>query len=512
MAAIAADAGMRAVSVHSQGDEQNGFYYADWILVTANQTLLSQPEIVNNGLPDPAASECETVDRQLQQRISAAQVARQIVSRQVQSLAYSPKLIRKPNRATRGEARVSKGVLPASIDAIKQIISSRKGYQMVPEVMGSVGTEAEVAMQQILVGIIVKLPSADPSLQAEQTPPPAGQIAAGWSPCCAPPGESNYPPGSAPRRCWSRLHPRIDSRPRYPPNSPAGTAKSSDTPRLSIWPRFSRLSSSLVGSRTQCQSSDRPIDLRPEVADPDGRPDLRQIRMNSCLPPGCPLRTQIGIGQRGLRAHLPGAVKLILRGRAVGAKCRRIQSQHVVRRRVMPIRGSNTVSFNCGNWTGAVAVLYWLASKLEKWSTRAERADGPGRRGEQDFAIHAALTLPGGGVEVTLRCGKIGFVIGRTHIMDIGAGQQQEDACPPADANVRRPPTHPPGLFRCGSKSPHAREAAMRRKGLRIVFIVAKEAHHQIAPIRAPGIPPEAGAVDLDRGAVMAIFIQYAAA
>jgi hypothetical protein len=49
--AIAEDAGMKAVSVHSRGDEQNGFYYADWILVTANQTLLSQPEIVNNGFP-----------------------------------------------------------------------------------------------------------------------------------------------------------------------------------------------------------------------------------------------------------------------------------------------------------------------------------------------------------------------------------------------------------------------------------------------------------------------------
>jgi SAM-dependent methyltransferase len=51
VAAIAGDAGMKAVSVHSRGDEQNGFYYADWILVTANQTLLSQPEIVNNGFP-----------------------------------------------------------------------------------------------------------------------------------------------------------------------------------------------------------------------------------------------------------------------------------------------------------------------------------------------------------------------------------------------------------------------------------------------------------------------------
>jgi SAM-dependent methyltransferase len=53
VAAIAEDAGMKAESVHSRGDEQNGYYYADWILVTANETLLSQPEIVNNGFPTP---------------------------------------------------------------------------------------------------------------------------------------------------------------------------------------------------------------------------------------------------------------------------------------------------------------------------------------------------------------------------------------------------------------------------------------------------------------------------
>jgi hypothetical protein len=53
VAAIAQDAGMKAESVHSRGDEQNGYYYADWILVTANETLLSQPEIVNNGFPTP---------------------------------------------------------------------------------------------------------------------------------------------------------------------------------------------------------------------------------------------------------------------------------------------------------------------------------------------------------------------------------------------------------------------------------------------------------------------------
>ena len=53
IAGIAADAGLEAISVHSRGDEQNGLYYADWILVTANEAFLRQPEIVNSGFPAP---------------------------------------------------------------------------------------------------------------------------------------------------------------------------------------------------------------------------------------------------------------------------------------------------------------------------------------------------------------------------------------------------------------------------------------------------------------------------
>src|SRR5271156_1245857 len=53
VAGIAGSAGLRAVSVHSHGDEQAGLYYADWILVTANQAFLDQPEIVNNGFSTP---------------------------------------------------------------------------------------------------------------------------------------------------------------------------------------------------------------------------------------------------------------------------------------------------------------------------------------------------------------------------------------------------------------------------------------------------------------------------
>ncbi len=53
VAGIAGDGGLRAVSVHSHGDEQTGLYYADWILVTANQAFLDQPEVVNNGFSTP---------------------------------------------------------------------------------------------------------------------------------------------------------------------------------------------------------------------------------------------------------------------------------------------------------------------------------------------------------------------------------------------------------------------------------------------------------------------------
>jgi SAM-dependent methyltransferase len=53
IAGIAGDAGLHAVSVHTHADNQAGLYYADWVLVTANQAFLDQPEIVNNGFPTP---------------------------------------------------------------------------------------------------------------------------------------------------------------------------------------------------------------------------------------------------------------------------------------------------------------------------------------------------------------------------------------------------------------------------------------------------------------------------
>ncbi len=53
VAGIAKDAGMYSISVHSHGDEQNGFYFSDWLLVTTNREFLDRPEIVNNGYPTP---------------------------------------------------------------------------------------------------------------------------------------------------------------------------------------------------------------------------------------------------------------------------------------------------------------------------------------------------------------------------------------------------------------------------------------------------------------------------
>src|ERR1700678_917681 len=53
VAALAKDAGLYALSVHSHGDEQNGLFFPDWILVTTNQAFLSQPEVVNNAFPTP---------------------------------------------------------------------------------------------------------------------------------------------------------------------------------------------------------------------------------------------------------------------------------------------------------------------------------------------------------------------------------------------------------------------------------------------------------------------------
>lgn len=51
VATVARDAGLRAVAVHSHGDEQNGIYFADWVLVTGNQNFLGEPEVFNNATP-----------------------------------------------------------------------------------------------------------------------------------------------------------------------------------------------------------------------------------------------------------------------------------------------------------------------------------------------------------------------------------------------------------------------------------------------------------------------------
>ena len=45
VAGIAHDAGLAAVAVDTHADDQNGFYSSNWVLVTANQAFLRQPEL-----------------------------------------------------------------------------------------------------------------------------------------------------------------------------------------------------------------------------------------------------------------------------------------------------------------------------------------------------------------------------------------------------------------------------------------------------------------------------------
>jgi spermidine synthase len=47
----AQQAGMRAVTVHSTGDENQGIFNADWVLVTNNEAFLSQPEVERAAQP-----------------------------------------------------------------------------------------------------------------------------------------------------------------------------------------------------------------------------------------------------------------------------------------------------------------------------------------------------------------------------------------------------------------------------------------------------------------------------
>jgi hypothetical protein len=57
VAGIAQDAGLHCLSVHSHGDEQNGFYFSDWILVSADQKFLNQPEVFNNATITPVRTD-----------------------------------------------------------------------------------------------------------------------------------------------------------------------------------------------------------------------------------------------------------------------------------------------------------------------------------------------------------------------------------------------------------------------------------------------------------------------
>ena len=94
--------------------------------------------------------------------------------------------------------------------------------------------------------------------------------------------------------------------------------------------------------------------------------------------------------------------------------------------------------------------------------------------------------------------------------MDICAGQQQK-----VRAHRLMPVPSRPQLIRWIFPDASERLRGARGidggEGLRIVLIIPKQTHYQVAPVSSPCIPPQACTVDLDRRAIMAVFIQHAA-
>ena len=98
----------------------------------------------------------------------------------------------------------------------------------------------------------------------------------------------------------------------------------------------------------------------------------------------------------------------------------------MVRRRVMPIRGSNTVWFSCGNWIGAGSAVVLPGIEVGEVIHPGRSTESPRRGREKGLAIYSALTLPGGGVDVTFRCGITSFIVCGAHVMNIGTGEQKQ--------------------------------------------------------------------------------------
>ncbi len=75
-----------------------------------------------------------------------------------------------PARPTRGMPNVVVGVFESSICRLNRFSPARKNLDVASEVVGGVGIQAKISMQQIGIGSIVELAPAQPSLQAALCP------------------------------------------------------------------------------------------------------------------------------------------------------------------------------------------------------------------------------------------------------------------------------------------------------------------------------------------------------
>ena len=181
----------------------------------------------------------------------------------------------------------------------------------------------------------------------------------------------------------------------------------------------------------------------------------------------------------------------------------------VVRRRVIPTRGIDGDSFSWGKVSrgGRGFASGWHRS----WRSDlhpARSTEGPCRPVQEFLAIQAALTLPGGGVEVALQCRKHRFVVGGAHVMNISTGQQKQmrtNGLMPVSG--RAAPNSSAGSFPMRVNVSEDARSSDAGEGLRMIT----HCRHRGAPLGCPSplpsVTPETGAVDLVGGAVVAILV-----
>ena len=108
--------------------------------------------------------------------------------------------------------------------------------------MRGIGIQAEVSVQEVGIGVVVELASAEPALQAErsETRPEGAQVQRGHVA-----RHLGNPVAHSAVSCLFLGHRGVGVLVAAIDGQPACAAqarKSSGTPRLSIWPRFSRIS------------------------------------------------------------------------------------------------------------------------------------------------------------------------------------------------------------------------------------------------------------------------------